>query len=288
MHNLSRTKKLLLVITASIVVIAAVSAATLFVLTTYLKKPSQDITPVTAQQIIESYQQTHSADNLAAHYAKQDNSTKNVIIDYSASDAPYDLQLDATHSVTYSKDDPTATDAVASLTTNAETFMTNHGLTKTTSIVTTSSTQALYDGALSVCQVTSFPAVTNSEVANIPASFGIGCIDKTAVTSAYNDVNSLVALYRQTQTLPTITHVSRAVVNDEKTPITVLYISTDATKMTNFRAYFTSIDNQSTYLGTASVPAANSDQPSVRSAELVQSMADPRYGAFLTQLLEKY
>jgi len=288
MHNLSRTKKLLLVITTSVVVIIAVSVATIFVLSTYLKKPSQDITPVTAQQVIESYQQANSPENLAAHYAKQDNSTKNNIIDYSASDAPYDLQLVASHAVTYSKDDATVADNVAPLTANAETFMINHGLTKTTSTVTTTSTQAVYNGALSVCQVTSFPAVTNSKVANIPATFGIGCIDKTAVTTAYDDVNALVTLYKKTQTLPTVTHISRAVVNNEKTAITVLYISTDTTKVTNVRAYFVSVDNKTTYIGTASVPTANTDQPSVRSTELVQAMANPAYGAFLTQMLEKY
>lgn len=290
MHNLSKTKKLLLIIAISVVVIIAVGIATIFALPapTNLEKPSQNISPLTASQVIESYQQTNSQDTIAADYTEQDNSTRNNTIDYSTSAAPYDLQLVAAHSVTYSKVDSTATDNTALLTTNTEKFMTNHGLTKTASVATTTSTQALYEGTLSVCQFTSFQAITNSEVANIPATFGIGCIDKTAVTSAYDDVNNLVALYKQKQTAPTITSISRAVVDDKKTPITVLYISTDKTKVTNFRAYFVSIDNQPTYLGSASVPTANTDQPSVRSADLIQSMTNPTYGALLTQMLEKY
>lgn len=288
MHNLSKTKKLLLIITASTVVITAVGIATILAIPSYLKKPIQDISPLTAQQVIESYQQTNSQDTIAADYTEQDNSTRNSTIDYSTSAAPYDLELVAAYSVTYSKVDGTAADNTALLAANAEIFMTNHGLTKTDSVATTTSTQALYEGTLSVCQFTSFPAITNSDVANIPATFGIGCIDNTTVTSAYDDVNSLVVLYRKTQTVPTITRISRAVVDNKKTPITVLYISTDKTKVTNLRAYFVSIDNQPTYLGSASVPTANTDQPSVRSTELTQSMASPTYGAFLTQMLEKY
>lgn len=288
MHNLSKTQKLLLIITASAVVVIAVSIATIFAVSTRLVKPSQEIPQLTAQQVVESYQQAHSPDTVANDYTEQDNSTRNKTIDYSAKAVPYDLRLVAAQSVTYSRVDGTNGQNSALLTANAEKFMTNHGFTKTASNVTTTSTRVLYDSTLSVCQYTSFPAITDNEVAQIPATFGIGCIDKTAVASAYDDVDNLVALYRQTQAVPTITHISSAVVDDKKTPITVLYISTDETKMATFRAYFVSIDDQSTYLGAASIATENSEQPSVLSTDLTTSMDNPTYGDFLTRMLEKY
>ena len=288
MHNLSKTQKLLLIITASAVVVIAVSIATIFAVSTRLVKPSQEIPQLTAQQVVESYQQAHSPDTVATDYTEQDNSTRNKTIDYSAKAVPYDLRLVAAQSVTYSRVDGTNGQNSALLTANAEKFMTNHGFTKTASNVTTTSTRVLYDSTLSVCQYTSFPAITDNEVAQIPATFGIGCIDKTAVASAYDDVDNLVALYRQTQAVPTITHISSAVVDDKKTPITVLYISTDETKMATFRAYFVSIDDQSTYLGAASIATENSEQPSVLSTDLTTSMDNPTYGDFLTRMLEKY
>lgn len=288
MHNLSKTQKLLLIITASAVVVIAVSIATIFTVSTRLVKPSQEIPQLTAQQVVESYQQAHSPDTVANDYTEQDNSTRNKTIDYSAKAVPYDLRLVAAQSVTYSRVDGTNGQNSALLTANAEKFMTNHGFTKTASNVTTTSTRVLYDSTLSVCQYTSFPAITDNEVAQIPATFGIGCIDKTAVASAYDDVDNLVALYRQTQAVPTITHISSAVVDDKKTPITVLYISTDETKMATFRAYFVSIDDQSTYLGAASIATENSEQPSVLSTDLTTSMDNPTYGDFLTRMLEKY
>jgi len=286
MKDLLRSKKFLL-ISGSAVVVIAISVVTALVLSSYLHR-APEVLNVPAHQIMTTYTSTYTADNLRKNYAEQKNNPRNNILEYTASDAPYALQVTATDSVTYSKKDPKAVDSSADLVATAETFLTTQGMKKTLYATTDASSQTTYTSDVSFCQITTFKAVTDNKVANIPAAFGIGCTSKEAITAKYNDINTLLTQYRGTSNEPVITHISRTVVGNSTTPVTVLYISTNETKMPNIRAYFVSTKDKPTYVGTETVSAANTDQKSVRSAELIKAMADPGYGAFLTQVLEKY
>lgn len=289
MHNLS-TKKKISIIVGSIVLLVLAGAATTVVLSTVLPKKSDQAANNTAsaKQIIQSYSDTYTAGNLQKQYTQQKDGLKNSLIDYNANGAAYATQIAATSAVTYVLNDAKATDSSAVLVSDAEALLVTQGLTKGATTTTNTDSRILYDGRLSACQITTFKAIKNA-IVNSPAAFGIGCVDKKSVAAEYSAIDTLLSLYKKTNNLPTVTRVIRNVATNKTTPVTSLYIATNDTKQTSFRAYYVSVNSQQTYIGTQTVPAPTAtDHAIVQSSDLKTALANPTYGAFLTQTIEKY
>jgi len=275
-----------LIIATSIVIVLAIGIATALLLMISSKNSETTvITPLRAQEVIQTYDRLYTDSNLRVGYLGQKSSMKNGSIEYTSGEKPYNIQLPAAHSLTYNQSATAKNGSIATLTTEAEAFLVSQGLAKGSSVATTSSSRVLYVGPLSTCQVTSFQAITNSSVANIPAAFGIGCTDTKNITDEYASIEALLALYKKSNDSATISHINRATVEHDQTPITILYISTGDTKL---RAYFVTLDKTPTFIGTQSVPVADGDQVIKQSVAFTTALANPIYGTFLAQTIEKY
>lgn len=277
-----------LVITASLVLLIAISSITVIVLSAISQKKIHPITDVSAQQIIQSYRDTYTASLVQKNYAEQKESFKNAVLEYSSSTQPYSIGTIATQRVTYSKSNTDTDNTPTTLVPDAEAFLVSKGLTKSASTNTAGSSQVLYDGALSTCQITIFDAVTDKTVGDKPAAFGIGCTDKKSIAAEYSTINALLTLYKKTNTLPTVTHISRSIVTNNVTPITVLYIATTEAKTTSFTAYFVDAKDATNYIGTQTSKLIDNKQIITQSDELTKALTDPTYGAFLTETIQKY
>jgi len=286
MHTLLHNKKLVIII--SLVLLVAISALTTIGLSVIYKKTLQPPADVSAQQIIQSYRDTYTSSNVQKNYTEQKDSFKNAALEYTSNTEPYSLGTVATQRVTYTKSNTATDSAPSTLVPTAEAFLVSHGLTKSTSTSTTGSSQVLYDGTLSACQITTFDAVTDKTVGDKPAAFGIGCTDKKLIAAEYSTIDTLLTLYKKTNNLPTITHVSRSIVTSKDTHINVLYIATTAAKTTSFTAYFVDVKDATSYIGTQTSQLVDNKQTITRSDELTKGLTDPTYGAFLTETIQKY
>jgi len=286
MHKLLHNKKLVIIV--SLVLLVIISVGTAMILTAVSKKPVQPLTDVSAQQIVQSYRDAYTASNVQKNYTEQKDSFKNSALEYTSSTAPYTLGTVATNRVTYSKSTTETANAPATLVDTTESFLVSQGLTKSTSTTATGSSQILYDGTLSACQITTFDATTDKTVGDKPAAFALGCADKKSITAEYNNIDTLLALYKTKNSLPIVSHVSRSVVTNNDTPITVLYVSTTEAKTTSFTAYFVTVKDVPTYVGTQTFKLTDNKQTITQSAELIKALTDPTYGPFLSETIQKY
>lgn len=291
MHNLSTKKKVLLIV-GSFVLLAAISVVTALVLSIGLSKQSDSEASVKipADQIIQSYRTAYTAGNLQRAYVEQTDSLKNGIITYApTSGTSYATQLPASNSITYVRNDTKDIPIPPVLISDAEAFLATQGLTKDTSTLTNTTAQILFNGATSVCQITTFKVVTDSTIFNSPAAFGIGCTDKKAVTDEYSAIDSLLTLYKATDSVPAMTQANRHIVQNETTPITILSVTPSDVATGSIRAYFVSIEGQQKFVGTQSIPAPSAtDRTVIQSAEFKAALVDPAYGTLLSQTIEKY
>lgn len=206
------------------------------------------------------------------HYQKIDTPT-NTTIRYRATQAHnYELYIEASATTQYVRDDASIKDNDASMITKYEKLLQQYGLKQTASNNSvTGYLTKLFENDKVACQTDDWQSQAKK-----PAAYGLACVDKTEVTKAYTDTDTLLAKATSDVNAADVRLVTTSVYNATSTK----HIETLVTKQadgTSLSLYFLDTGKGWSYVGmrpTPSVDDKNSFTISDKLKNAIQASAE--------------
>lgn len=262
------------------VILIAIITATVLTLVSPKDKPNQTSSNTSAspEVIINELKKADIITQLSATHAQSKPLTAGQAdITYTKN---YLLTLPATHFVQFEQKDTSLTVNNTETLNSVAAFLTRKGLSKATSSQPTPPPYIIFDGKEAVCQLLDLPRM-NSRAATLTVS----CIKKQTVVAAFEEIDSLMALYAKStsKTVNPTTIKPVRFSEDNKTLMTLYLYGPEDSAVT---ALFAAIDDTWEYLGTRPLSTGTTQAnpqglDRSLSTELKEKIANPKYEGFL-------
>lgn len=238
---------------------------------------SQKNTPTAATlkpaEMIAQYQKIEA---VTALYHKIDQPITNSSTVSYTSDKSYTISLPANNSVQLEQNDTSIklndTGAMGA----SEDFLSKQGLKKMNVGFETDLFE-VFDSETTVCQLSNAPAFGDNG-----ASLGLACIEKSAVTNQYSQINKLLALYTEDISMianPSAIQIRTVTEGNKSLSITDIYgIKSDSGAVS---LLFAAISDKWEYIGQRTISNGSVLIDNSISADLKTKINDPKYDDFL-------
>lgn len=274
-RGISRAGVIAIVASSFIVMIAAV----VFVLAIVFPRMHSTPTVPAPAQVIKDFQSQESTSLSKRGYKTQTQKILNATMLYTPSGSTFAVRLSAAHLVSYSLTNGTGQSNKQDVLNDVAHYLKNNGFTNPTTATLAGSSIATFESPAVVCQLAQYAGSNH-----IAASFNLACDTHQAFQDELTAVNTLLALYKKSHTLPTIADVTRTHFTDDTKHLDALLINAPTASPSSFTLYFAGLtESDTTYIGSQATVSVDSKTNPGPSDDLVAALKDPRYGDFLTQ-----
>lgn len=278
-HNSThKTRRKLVLIIVSILVVAISSLSTIFILNQAVTT-AKNSKAVSASEVMQKVSDSTDITSLSSKlYQKQANNQSSV--SFKLSDKSYSVNVLTKLSTLYfavSKSQPNDNSSVQSQIT---TLMNTNGFEKASSPngSTNGLTSTTFAGYKAVCQL---------EDSNPPAGSGmirshkISCVDKTDISNEYTAIEKLLSIYHKSQSGIKFTKALRITKTDKNVSYSIAYLSNDTAQST---LLFAAVDDSWEYLGDLSAGDTKySTGQYIITPEIKALISDPKYNGLIEQ-----
>jgi hypothetical protein len=259
-----------------VLIISLLTVLGLVVATSKTKK--NNTTSLNASQVISAYSQPEAIASLTSKTYEQQNIGSGTLT-YKLSPHTYSVNQETSNFVNFYATNTSVKDDTKTVTTQTDTFMKNHGLTKDDFTPKSSdSTYSTYSNGVAICQLEN--SVKPSNPVDYVQQHTLACADKTTLETEYSKTDKLLKLYTTTEKLPQFNQSIRYQKDDSNKSYAILNLISESKK---YSLLFASVDNDWEYVGDLinSTPDRKSGNYTISQA-MYEKISAAKYGDFIT------
>ena len=237
---------------------------------------------LSAEEVINKLK-TPGTIKLLDNFSQQDSQGGGSRITYKSNDRAYAVSVSAKDSVLFVAKTPGPYSDAHQTEEEIASFMNEKGYEKTENTQLNTAgmpTHLTFTSQLDVCQVTSLQPTQDQQTF---AFYEVGCVKKSAFSEEYSTIEMLLALYKETNQLPSFNDVSRSNNTEDNKSLSVVNLRGDATRKL---LLFAAIDNRWEFIGDLNSAGASSNGKYAISPEVQNKINDARFGDFLRKFIK--
>lgn len=271
-------------IIVGLLLVGAISAGAVLLLRGIAPKTSQDSTQgatTSAVEIIKALRAPGAIKSLEK-FTQQTNAPDTARVIYKAEGRVYTTSTPAKESILFVAPTPDIQTDAATAEDDIANFIIQNGYERTenTGLATVSPPKYLtFKSPIGTCQLRSAPSVDTQQTV---AFYEVTCVDSTAISQEYSNLEMLFSLYKEMSALPAFETASRSIAIEDNKSLSIVALNGDGTKKS---LLFAAIDNNWEFIGDLSdSSAAESNGKYSISNEIRSKIDDARWEGFLKKM----
>lgn len=273
-------KRIALIVLA-VIVVALIAVGTVLILKNINQKTTDNISLESATNIVSDYIKPDAIASLSSDkYQQQTNNS--YIIGYKSSNQTYSINITTKDSVLFYANQKPESDSTKDIQDQTIAFMAQKKLNKIESPTTADKNvqYTTFVGLLTVCQLIDYLPPTESGM--LPYH-QISCADNSLIEQEYLDIEKLLSIYRESQTLPVFTQANKYTESKDEVSYSIIFLTKQSSES---QLLFAAVDNNWTYIGDLMAGDPKySNAKYIITPEIKDKISDPKYNNFLIDKL---
>jgi len=285
MNNENKTSiiKITLISLGLLIVISIATVSTMYFLKSKNTATTNNIdntaTPAPSEMIVKYIDS--KIINTSSDYTQKQDDPRLFPLLYKSDDKTYQIQINPIDYVEFYKKDSQSSGSSESIKNTTKDFLINIGFKNTSNKDIGKLSYNTFDSSTTTCQFVSYSGAETTI-----ASYRLSCVSKNTIAEEYAYTENLLDIYKQSNTLPEVTAITRTSVTEGNKEIAILYITTKDAKPSSFTLIFAAIDKSWSYVGSRQTQLIDSKESFNISPELTKAINDPKYGGFLLKYVK--
>ena len=273
-------KRIALVVLA-VIVVALIAVGTVLILKNINPKTTNNINLTSAANIVSDYIKPDAITSLSSDkYQQQTNDSS--IIGYKSSNQTYSVNIATKDSVLFYTNQKSESDDTKDIQNQTIAFMEQKGLNKIESLTAAdkSAQYTTFADSSTVCQLIDYIPPTDSGM--LPYH-QISCADNNLIDQEYLDIEKLLSIYRESQTLSAFTQANKYTESKDGISYSVIFLTKQNSES---QLLFAAVDNNWAYIGDLMAGDPKySNAKYIITPEIQDKISDPKYNNFLIDKL---